>query len=155
MSKYTGKRLRIFFCLVLSIMLIQLFGCSQEKIPKTPINYNQLKDIDIQLRLDKIKLVNIDDKPNVFLYFHYKIDNHSKTKTYFDPGKVRIKANGISNTSTYYGESMGSAVTEDTLLPDGVSTYYLYAVYPNPNLQNGIKDISIERSGITVEAFKS
>lgn len=137
--------------LVLTINL--LAGCSSGKFPKDTLNYNELKDINIQLTIDKLETIEIDNNPNIFLYFNYQINNKSTAKVFFDPGKIRLSANQSVNTQTFYGASMGSAITEEAGLPVGSSMYYLYAVYPGTSLATGINKISIKHPGVTIEAF--
>ena len=142
-----------YYLLALLLVASQLSGCSPRQDPKNTLTYNELKDIDIQLTVDKLKTIDVDSKPNIFLYFHYLINNRSSTKVFFDPNKLRVKANGITNTATYYGESMGSAITEEIELPAGKSSYYLYAVYTDTSLKDGINTVDIEHPGVTVDAF--
>ena len=127
-----------YYFLAILLVISQLAGCSPGRYPKDTLTYNELKDIDIQLTIDKLKTTDVDGTPNIFLYFNYVINNRSNNKVFFDPNKLRIKANGITNTATYYGESMGSAVTEEIELAEGTSSYYLYAVYTDTSLTDGI-----------------
>ena len=154
LSKSTIRRLRhIGTTILLTIALTT--ACTTSNFPKDTYKYSELKNIDIQFTIDKIKSVDIDHKKNVFLYFNYQIDNQSSAKVFFDPATIRMNADGLINNEIHYGSSMGSATTEQLVLPEGLSSYYLYAVYDNTAVKNGVKSISIEHPGVTVEAFEN
>lgn len=139
---------------IIFFLCLGLFtACSSKNFPTETQFYKELSDIEVRVTLDKLESVDVDKKENVFLYFNYQVVNNSKEKVFFDPATIKISSNGVVNKAVYYGESWGSGTAAEIVLPSGESSYYLYAVYDDTNIKNGIKTISIEYPGITVEAF--
>ena len=139
-----GKLHYLVIVVLVLVTIALVAACSTSNFPKDPYEYSELKNVDVRLTIDKLKAIEVDKKENLFLYFNYQINNQSPEKIFFDPSTIRINADGTINTAVYYGSSLGSATTEQLELPTGESSYFLYAVYEDSGIKDGIKTITVE-----------
>lgn len=106
-----------------------------------------LENVDVVFEFGRTESKTLEGDVYKFAYFKYSIRNQHNRKLYFHPGRVRVRYNGVVNTSTEY-DSIASAMTEPVELAKGDSEYFLYLVFKKPDMDLEIVDLEILDTGI-------
>lgn len=106
--------------------------------------------VDVKIQIEKVETKELMGEAYGFVYFKYTIQNQHPNKLFFQPGKIRVKYNGLKNQSVEYN-SLASAMTEAEELSVGTNEYALYFVFDQPNVSRSISRFEILDTGLGYE----
>lgn len=141
---------KVVFIVCIITAIVMIFFITNLITPETIIykKNNALENLDVAFQFERAETKELLNEIYSLVYFKYSIKNHHNKKLYFHPGKIRVRYNGVINTSTEY-DSIASAVTETVELPKGDKDFFLYLVFKHISMDIKIDDFKIIDTGLS------
>ena len=130
---HMNKKILIILILTMTVMIPLIYFMS----PGQGVRYTKKQsfdNVDVMFQFSRVVCKTIMDEDFCFIYFDYSINNKTRRERIFHPGKIRVRYNGVNNSSTEY-DSIASAIPEATNLKKGNNDFRLYLVFKRNQME--------------------